>query len=235
MDAGAIVPPAEVGPCPEVRRTSNDMVTGAPSRRSEHKTRTRHALRTAALELFASKGYDESTTEEIAERAGVSARTFFRYFPTKESVLWAGEYDWIQEFTTRFLDQPVELPDVDAMRNAFVSAASSLSRGRRFLGLYQRAVASSPTLRGRSQDHRDEHTRGLAKAVASRRNLPEADQRCELLAALGLLLYARSLDAWLAGPATRDLGELIEAEFTVLGSLFEDARRPTTRRRRGAR
>ena len=210
-------------------------MSGAPSRRSEHKTRTRHALRTAALELFASKGYEEATTEEIAERAGVSARTFFRYFPTKESVLWAGEYDWIQAFTAKFLDQPAELPDIDAMRNAFVSAASSLTRGRRFLGLYQRAVASSPTLRGRSQDHRDDHTRSLAKAVASRRNLPEADGRCELLAALGLLVYSKSLDAWLAGPATRDLGELIEAEFALLGSLFDHTRPPTTRPPRGTR
>jgi AcrR family transcriptional regulator len=197
------------------------MVTGAPSRRSEHKTRTRHALRTAALELFAAKGYDDTTTEEIADRAGVSARTFFRYFPTKESVLWAGEYDWVQTFTTIFLDQPADLRDIEAMRASFVSAAASLTRGRRFLGLYQRAVASSPTLRGRAQDHREDNVRALAKVVAERRGLTEVDKGCRLLAALGILVYTTALDRWLAGPASNDLAHLIEAEFDLLAALFD--------------
>jgi AcrR family transcriptional regulator len=202
---------------------STHMVTGAPSRRSEHKTRTKHALRTAALELFAAKGYDEATTEEIAERAGVSARTFFRYFPTKESVLWAGEYDWVQAFNTAFLDEPAELADIDAMRNAFVSAASSFARGRRFFAMYQRAVASSPTLRGRGQEHRDDNVRSLAAAIATRRQLDAADEGCWLLAALGLLVYTRTLERWLDGPTSTNLGELIDAEFTLMRSMFDGA------------
>jgi AcrR family transcriptional regulator len=196
------------------------MVTGAPSRRSEHKTRTRLALRTAALELFATKGYDDATTEEIAERAGVSARTFFRYFPTKESVLWSGEYDWVQTLTAALLDQPADLPDIDAMRASFMSAARGLARGRRFFGLYQRAVASSPTLRGRARDHHDENARNLATAIATRRGLPGADERCTLLAALALLVYTTALDQWLAGPASADLAERIEADFELLQALF---------------
>jgi AcrR family transcriptional regulator len=199
----------------------DDMVTGPPSRRNEHKTRTRHALRTAALELFAAKGYDDATTEEIADRAGVSARTFFRYFPTKESVLWAGEYDWVQTFKTIFLDQPADLRDIDAMRASFVAAASSLTRGRRFFGLYQRAVASSPTLRGRAQDHRNDNVRAVARAVAERRGLTEVDKSCRLLAALGLLLYTAALDRWLAGPASNNLADLIDEEFDLLAGLFD--------------
>jgi AcrR family transcriptional regulator len=199
------------------------MVTGAPSRRSEHKTRTRSALRAAALELFASQGYDDTTTEAIAERAGVSARTFFRYFPTKETVLWAGEFDWVQHFTVSLLDEPADLPDIDAVRNAFIAAAGPLNRGRRFFGLYQRAVASSPTLRGRAQDRRDDNTRSVAEAIATRRGLPETDERCRLLAAVGLLVYMKALESWLNRSANRDLAEYVQAEFALLRGIFDDA------------
>ena len=80
---------------------SSEPVDPPPSRREKHKSRTRQALRQAALELFASQGFDTTTTEEIAARAGVSVRTFFRYFPTKELVLFFGRYDFMQAVVDR--------------------------------------------------------------------------------------------------------------------------------------
>lgn len=74
------------------------------------------ALRQAALELFAAQGFDTTTTEEIAERAGVSVRTFFRYFPTKELVLFFGRYDFVQAFVANLLSRPRSSSDFDAMR-----------------------------------------------------------------------------------------------------------------------
>lgn len=68
---------------------ANDVTAGAPpSRRRAHKLWTERALQQAALGLFSKNGHDTTTTDEIAEQAGVSPRTFFRYFPTKESVLF---------------------------------------------------------------------------------------------------------------------------------------------------
>jgi AcrR family transcriptional regulator len=60
---------------------------GSPGRRERKKQRTAEAIRHAATELFLAHGYDGTTTEQIAEAADVSVSTFFRYFPTKESVL----------------------------------------------------------------------------------------------------------------------------------------------------
>jgi AcrR family transcriptional regulator len=203
------------------------MVNGAPSRRSEHKTRTKGALRTAALELFASQGYDDTTTEEIAERAGVSARTFFRYFPTKETVLWAGQADWMRAFTEAFHEQPADRNAFEAMCAAFVVAAKAMARGRRFFALYERAVASSPTLRGRAHDHRTEDVIKISQAIAERRGLAEVDESSWLLASLGVLVYGRALEHWLAGPASADLGDLIQQGFTHVSTVFYTPKKDT--------
>ena len=200
--------------------TSSETVARAPSRRDQHKSRTRQALRESALELFAAQGFDETTTEEIAEKAGVSVRTFFRYFPTKELVLFFGRYDFIQAFVAALLQQPKSLDDLDAMRAAFIESAPGFADRRKALRLYERAVASSPTLRGREQDRQIEDVHTIAEAVASRRGLSQPDEECSLLAAIGLLTYRRALGRWLARSASGDFAELIDDEFDLLEGLF---------------
>jgi AcrR family transcriptional regulator len=189
---------------------------GPPGRRQEHKQRTEHALQQAALELFAEHGFESTTTDEIAEQAGVSPRTFFRYFPTKESVLLVGRYGWIQSLTQQFLEQPAALSDLDALRATLVANAAKLAPGRRSFVLYERAVASSPTLRGRVQERLEEDITAVAAAVAERRGQPAADEGGALLGAVVLVTYRRALTRWLEGPANGNLRKVIADEFDLL-------------------
>jgi AcrR family transcriptional regulator len=202
---------------------SSETVTRTPSRRDQHKSRTRQALRQAALELFAAQGFDTTTTEEIAERAGVSVRTFFRYFPTKELVLFFGRYDFIQEFAANLVDQPKPLSDFDAMREAFIEAGSGFAARRKALLLYERAVSSSATLRGREQDRQVEDVHTIAKAIAARSGLDKPDERRSLLAAVGLLAYRRALGRWLLGPASGEFADSVADEFDLLEGLFRSS------------
>ena len=194
-------------------------LTKTRSLRDENKSRTRRALREAALKLFATNGYDETTTEEVSEQAGVSARTFFRYFPTKESVLWLRERDWVETVIHGFLAQPKSLSDWEAMRLTLTDIVGTMARGRTGLLLFQRAVASSPTLRGRDFDHQQRDIQDLAEAVAKRRRLRQPDESCVLVATISLLIYRRALDVWLAGPASRTPGEVLAEEFRLFGTL----------------
>jgi AcrR family transcriptional regulator len=205
-------------------------LTGAPSLREAHKSRTLRALRGVALKLFAAQGYDTTTTEQIAKKAGVSARTFFRYFPTKESVLFLGEPAWVQSFVWLYRGQPDSHSDVDAMCATLIELASGLARDRQSLLLYERAVASSPTLRGRVQDRQVQTVEKVAEAIAARRGLPRADEASTLLAAVGVLTFRRALDAWLAGPAGTQLGEVIASEFRLLTEAFTQGRAKPKRR-----
>jgi AcrR family transcriptional regulator len=191
-------------------------LTRTPSLRDRHKSATRRALRDAALKLFAKHGYDATTIEEIAEKAGVSTRTFFRYFPTKDDVLYHGERDWLQTVIDAYPDQPTSLNDLDAMRVTLETLAPRLGKSRRSLDLYQRAVESSPTLRGSEQDHQRESTEVLAQAIAVRRGQPRPDEACVLLASVALLTYRRALDIWLNGSGSANLATVITKEFKLL-------------------
>ena len=199
---------------------SSETVPRVPSRREKHKSHTSQALRRAALELFAAQGFDTTTTEEIAERAGVSVRTFFRYFPTKDLVLFLGRYDFVQEFISGLLNQPKSASDLDAVRAAFMASTPGFAERRKALRLYERAVASSPTLRGREQDRQIEDVDAIAQAIATRRDLRVPDERCALLAATGLLAYRRALGRWLAGPAGGEFAHAVADEFALLEDLF---------------
>ena len=154
------------------------------------------------------------------EKVGVSAWTFFRYFATKESALFIGRHDWIESFGAMYLDQPAELTDVEALLASYLLVAPQLTRTRRALQLYERAVASSPTLRGREQDYREADVAGLAGAIATRRGLAESDEDCRLLASVSFLTHRRALDNWLAGPASASLADTITDEFERLARFF---------------
>ena len=191
----------------------------ALSLRDEHKAHTERSLRDAALKLFASQGYDTTTIEEVAEKAGVSARTFFRYFPTKESVLYLHERLWFQSLTETFLGQPRALNDVEALKATLVELASEFLPKRRALQLYTRVLASSTTLRGRQQDRYEEDIEEIARAVAVRRGVPAPDEACFLLGAVSLMVHRRALDAWI-DDGNIDLGARVAQEFEILAEEF---------------
>jgi len=192
-----------------------------PVPREVSAARTREALIDAALERFARDGYDATTADQIAEQAGVSPRTFFRYFPTKESVLFSGETTWVRAMADEYIDQPEGVRDLDALCESIVSAAPRLARARETLFLYKRAVATSRVLQGRELDGQRNDAALIARAIAERHGLERPDERCALLADVVLVMYRRALDTWLEGSASADLAEGIRREFALLDAVVD--------------
>src|SRR6202790_1356211 len=141
------------------------MARGDRSPRSEHANKMLTALLEAALNLFSANGYEQTTTDEIAESAGVSPRTFFRYFPTKESVLFFGEYDFIHAVSGIYQAQPESLSDYEAMANSFALLAPGLRRIRKRIAQYHEAVASSMVLLGRERENHGANAEIVARVI----------------------------------------------------------------------
>lgn len=196
------------------------MQSGERSRRQDRATQTRLALIDAALNLFSTNGYDQTTTDQIADGAGVSPRTFFRYFPTKESVLFFGEYDFVRAFSGVYLAQPDSMSELDAMANAFITLAPGLSRLRTRITLYREAVASSVRLIGKERKNHDASAKTVADAIASRRQIDGPDEECMLVASVGMLVVERSIDRWIRSPASTAPEDVVRSEFTSLRILL---------------
>src|SRR3954453_8798090 len=92
-------------------------------RRDRKKSRTRQELVDAATKLFATRGFDETTTEDIAEAADVSQRTFFRHFPSKEAVLYGDE----EAIEAAFRDAIVARPHSEGPVHAVAAAMGTLT------------------------------------------------------------------------------------------------------------
>jgi AcrR family transcriptional regulator len=85
-----------------------------PGLRERKKLHVRTSIQREALRLFTEHGFEETTVEQIAEAAGISTATFYRYFTSKEDSVVTDEYDPI--FVQSFMERPADEPLVDAVR-----------------------------------------------------------------------------------------------------------------------
>lgn len=184
--------------------------------RERHKQSTRRSLEDAALRLFAEQGYDATPIEAIAEAAGVSPRTFFRYFTAKDEVLDMG-WEQRREQLAELVDTvPAEDDDHAAAGRVLVAMAESFEPERERVLLRARALRSSAALRGRNADTTAAWEQTLAAGLARRRGLAEADVRARAVAAAYTAVWRTALFDWLRSPR-QSLPAIVEQAFAHLG------------------
>lgn len=182
---------------------------GVPAgRRERRKADTRRALEDAALRRFARDGYDATAVEVVAADAGVSARTFFRYFAAKDEVLDMGR----AERRAAVRDAVAAAPGrgLDLVAAGVAALAEGFVGERERVVLRQQAVATSPALRGRLLDTFTAWEHTLATALVARGE-PDA----EVLAAVGVAVFRTAVTAWLREDG--DLTAYVAAGFAALG------------------
>jgi AcrR family transcriptional regulator len=156
-------------------------MTSVPGLRERKKAKTRAAIREAAMTLFEQQGFAATTVEQIAESAEVSPSTFFRYFPTKEDVVLAD--DWDAPMAEAIRAQPPELSPADALMAGMRSVVSGLTPDdwnaeRRRQRLFQEV----PELRARYLQQLTESIDLFAAVLAERLGKPRADLACRAVA-----------------------------------------------------
>jgi AcrR family transcriptional regulator len=169
----------------------------------------RKRLQWAALELFREGGYEETTAAEIAAKAGVTERTFFRHFPDKREVLFDGDTAFTEAVTTAVRNAPEALGPWDALFFAFDSVKQMFVVNRPFTEPRQDVIASSPALQERATAKTRSLTAAIASALCERGlSVPQAN----LAAHIGMATLRHGVSAWFHDGST-DLREHIVRAF----------------------
>ena len=178
----------------------------------------RARLRRTALELFRERGYDRTTAAEIAARAGVTERTFFRHFPDKREVLFDGEAILRAALTASIADAPDELGPLDTLFRAFRAVRPALEDNRPFAKPRHDLIAATPALHEREMAKMTVLADALAAALTAR---GVADLRAALAARIGMAAFAQATVAWLDDPEPA-LGDRLDLARRELRALLAE-------------
>jgi AcrR family transcriptional regulator len=191
----------------------------------------RNRLVDAALELFQERGYDRTTVGEIATRAGLTERTFFRYFADKREVLFGRSGDLEKGIAEAISGAPATTSPLDAVVGGLEAAAAAFPP-RRDYRARQRLIAAHPEL----------HERDLIKLASLSSAIAEAlrvrgvsEPGASLAAEAGIAIFKIAFERWVGGAQPRDLpaqirAALAELRIVTAGSTAAPTRRNTSKK-----
>src|SRR4051794_6388000 len=173
-------------------------------------------LRQSAMELFVERGYEQTTVAEIAERAGVTARTFFRYFADKREVLFAGSQELQQQLVAAVDNAGPDASPMQAVAAATDTAAVLLGQHRDFSRQRQQVIAANAELRERELTKMATLAAAIAESL-HRRGV--AEPHASLAAETGIAVLRGAFERWGAGPEGHDLPYFMRESFAQLRQL----------------
>jgi len=178
----------------------------------------------AAFALFAERGYDETTVEDIAARAGVGRTTFFRHYGSKEAVIFPAHDELLARITARLDSAAPATRDLAVVEAARIVLRHYVAEGERARQRY-RLISQVPALRDRENAGQRQYQKTFAASLRARwPDLHDADLRAELMAASVVAAHNHVLRRWLRGDAGDPEAELDAAMDLVISqaSLGED-------------
>jgi TetR/AcrR family transcriptional regulator, regulator of mycofactocin system len=177
---------------------------------------TRRAVTSTALELFAERGFEETTVDDIADALGVSRRTLFRYFASKNDMAW-GDFDWVLARLRRCLaaTEPEE-PLHEALGRAVVESNRYEEEQLPELRIRMRLITGVPALQAHSMLRYAEWRSVIAEFVAERLQCGVDDLIPQTVAHAALGTSMAAFLVWVDNPAS-DLVENLEEAYRLLG------------------
>jgi AcrR family transcriptional regulator len=167
--------------------------------RERKRERTREEIRQAALELFDRHGFDDTTIEQIADAADVGRRTFFRYFPTKQSVLFADAEEKAAQLAEAFAAQPLDQHPVRSAIGALEELIGVIEPQKARHQMFRTIVVEGVDVRSRHLEVNDRVKAGLAAAIAERLGVDLlADARPGAWAAVVMGCFSSAYQRWMA-------------------------------------
>lgn len=176
----------------------------------------RGRLEQAALDLFGERGFDQTTVEDIATRAGVTKRTFFRHFADKREVLFGGGEAFKQFFMDSFAGVPASTAPLEAVAITLETVGAAFHDRRDFARRRQLVIAANAELQERELVKLDSVAVALADALRER---GVDEPTASVTAQTAVAVFRTAFERWVAAPDERDLPELIRESLTALQAV----------------
>ena len=187
--------------------------------RERKKQQTRERLIEAAFTLFAERGFDNVSAGEIAARADVSERTFFRYFPSKEDVIFPDAEQQRRHVDELVTNLPATLPLVEGLRQALQVISEEVAESKELQMARARLVVSTPSLQTLILEREQEWVQIFAGAVADRLELdPAEDLRPELTAAVIVAAFRVVMNRWMRDGGEADFNQMLDRALAYVGT-----------------
>jgi AcrR family transcriptional regulator len=171
----------------------------------------------AALDLFAERGYDQTTVADVAERAGVTERTFFRYFTDKREVLFAAGHEWEDQIIAGIEAADPSLEPLDVVVAGLVAGGSLLDQRRAFALRRAAVLAVTPSLQERELLKMTKLAEAITLALGKQ---GVADFDAQLAAEAGVAAFRVAFARWSAdATGNLSLGEHITQAASALRAL----------------
>ena len=181
-------------------------------------------LREAAMQLYVERGYDQATVAEIAERAGVTARTFFRHFADKQEVLFSGSAELRNRLVAAVDGAPADATPLEAVAAGLDEAAEMLGGHWDWSRQRQQLIDAHADLRERELIKMADLAVAFGAAL-ERRGLSEASAR--LVGETGIAVFKVAFARYVGEEgATTDLATLMHASLEELGTVVGSRRAP---------
>jgi AcrR family transcriptional regulator len=212
-----------------------DTAASRPPRNLRQRARdaVREQIADIALDLFAERGFENVTVEEIATAAGISARSFFRYFPNKEDVVVGDPIPAGERIRDAFAARPSDEPIWTSLRVAFDPLIENVDarRGTTIM----KVISSTPSLRAHSLEKHHAWATMLSPLVAGRLDAgPAQNLRAETLIRAALACFDVAIAEWTEHDGAIPLPPLLDQAFDELGRATggtsiqrEDSRHPS--------
>ncbi len=191
-------------------------MTDEPGLRERKKRLRRARIEAAAIGLFEQRGFDSTTIDEIADAAGISPRTFFSYFSTKEDVALADYASRLDRIVDELRGRPAEEAAWVALRESFVAVGVDYAAARAELVRRFSIMAMNPSVSARSLQLQAGWEDAIAGVLVQRADPVGDELGCRLQAAAALAAMRSSIRHWLSTDQSADLPALVAACFTAL-------------------
>jgi AcrR family transcriptional regulator len=182
--------------------------------RWQPEARTR--LERAAMELFGERGFEQTTVAEIAARAGLTERTFFRHYADKREVLFGGSSGLTGLLTQSVADAPASATPIDAIAAALATAGELFAERLDHARQRQRIIDAHAELQERELIKLASLASSLAAALRER---GVGDPAARLAAEAGVAVFKIAFDRWVETSSTASLSDIIRESLDELKAV----------------